>query len=112
MSPCYKQASVAIHFTWKQDWTAVSALLPLIEQALAPLTARPHWGKLFTMSPAALASLYVQLPAFRKVAAQYNPLGKFRNAFLDKYHLRRVMLTGARAPDKRAALEFTARVAW
>jgi xylitol oxidase len=85
MSPCYKQASVAIHFTWKQDWTAVSALLPIIEQALAPFTARPHWGKLFTMSPAALASLYVQLPAFRKVAAQYDPRGKFRNAFLDKY---------------------------
>ena len=36
MSPCYKQASVAIHFTWKQDWAAVSALLPMIEQELAP----------------------------------------------------------------------------
>ena len=85
MSPCYKQASVAIHFTWKQDWAAVGALLPIIEQVLAPFNARPHWGKLFTMSPASLAALYVQLPAFRKVAAKHDPRGKFRNAFLDKY---------------------------
>ena len=85
MSPCYKQASVAIHFTWKQDWAAVGALLPIIEQVLAPFNARPHWGKLFTMSPASLAALYAQLPAFRKVAAKYDPRGKFRNAFLDKY---------------------------
>ena len=85
MSPCYKQASVAIHFTWKQDWAAVGALLPIIEQVLAPFNARPHWGKLFTMSPPSLAALYVQLPAFRKVAAKYDPRGKFRNAFLDKY---------------------------
>ena len=28
MSPCYKQDCVAIHFTWKQDWPAVSKLLP------------------------------------------------------------------------------------
>ncbi|MES1249965.1 MAG: FAD-binding protein, partial [Chitinophaga rupis] len=49
MSPCYQQPSVTIHFTWKQDWPAVSRLLPLIEKELAPFNARPHWGKLFTM---------------------------------------------------------------
>src|SRR5438045_7388600 len=49
MSPCYRQACVAIHFTWKKDWEAVRHLLPLIEEQLAPLDARPHWGKLFTM---------------------------------------------------------------
>lgn len=45
---------------------------------------RPHWGKLFTLSPAALHARYEQLPAFRKVVAEYDPRGKFRNAFLDK----------------------------
>lgn len=28
LSPCYQQASVTIHFTWKQDWPAVQKLLP------------------------------------------------------------------------------------
>lgn len=85
MSPCYRQACVAIHFTWKQDWPAVGALLPEIERELAPFRARPHWGKLFTMTPAALAALYERLPAFRQAAARHDPRGKFRNEFLDQY---------------------------
>jgi xylitol oxidase len=84
MSPCYKQPSVTIHFTWKQDWPAVGRLLPLIERELAPFKARPHWGKLFTLPPATLHARYEQLPAFRKIAAEYDPRGKFRNAFLEK----------------------------
>jgi xylitol oxidase len=84
MSPCHKQASVAIHFTWKQDWPAVRALLPVIERELAPFKARPHWGKLFTVSPAVLASLYERLPAYRDAAVRYDPRGKFRNDFLAK----------------------------
>ena len=82
MSPCYQQSSVALHFTWKQDWSAVSQLLPAIERELAPFNARPHWGKLFTLSPATLRSRYEKLDAFRKLAAEYDPRGKFQNAFL------------------------------
>ncbi len=85
MSPCYKQACVAIHFTWKKDWPAVSKLLPLIEEQLAPFDARPHWGKLFTMPPARLQSLYKKLPEFQQLLSSYDPQGKFRNAFLDTY---------------------------
>src|SRR4029077_19068267 len=64
MSPCYKQASVAIHFTWKQDWPAVKALLPAIEKELGPFQVRPHWGKLFTISAADLHARYQRLPEF------------------------------------------------
>ena len=85
MSPCYKQASVAIHFTWKQDWEAVQKILPQIEEALAPFHARPHWAKLFVMSPARLQSLYERLPDFQNLLQKYDPDGKFRNAFLDTY---------------------------
>jgi len=85
MSPCYKQACVAIHFTWKKDWPAVSKLLPEIEEQLAPFDARPHWGKLFTMPSARLQSLYEKLPAFQELLHSYDPQGKFRNAFLDTY---------------------------
>jgi xylitol oxidase len=87
MSPCYHQDSIGIHFTWKQDWPAVSKVLPMIEDALAPFNARPHWGKLFTMTADRIHSLYEKLPEFQKLLGHYDPQGKFLNAFLDRYIL-------------------------
>src|SRR5579859_4556133 len=83
MSPCYQQPCVTIHFTWKQDWPAVSKLLPVIEKELAPFNARPHWGKLFTTSPAKLKSIYAKLPDFIRLSERYDPNGKFRNQILN-----------------------------
>jgi alditol oxidase len=83
LSPCYKQPSVTIHFTWKPEWPAVSKLLPIIEKELAPFQPRPHWGKLFTIPPAQLHASYEKLPAFLKLASHFDPTGKFRNQFLD-----------------------------
>ncbi|HEY4207100.1 MAG TPA: FAD-binding protein [Puia sp.] len=82
LSPNRGQDSVAFHFTWQQDWPAVSRLLPLIEKELAPFRARPHWGKLFTMAPAVLRSHYEKLDDFKKLAAGMDPGEKFRNAFI------------------------------
>ena len=82
MSPCRNQDSVTIHFTWKQEWDEVRKLLPLIENELAPFNARPHWGKLFTMSASTLQSRYEKLSDFKKLAATYDPKGKFQNNFL------------------------------
>jgi len=83
MSPCYKQPCVTIHFTWKQDWPAVSKLLPVIEQQLAPFRPRPHWGKLFSIPPAQLHSEYERLTDFVALAKRFDPHGKFRNDFLN-----------------------------
>jgi xylitol oxidase len=83
MSPCYQQPCVTIHFTWKQDWPAVNQLLPVIEKELAPFQARPHWGKLFTMSPKELHSHYAKLPEFLSLTKKFDPNGKFRNDFLN-----------------------------
>jgi xylitol oxidase len=85
MSPCYKQDSVALHFTWKKDQPAVMKLLPSIEQALEPFKPRPHWGKLFTISPRQLGERYEKLPQFKQLLSQHDPHGKFRNPFLDLY---------------------------
>lgn len=85
MSPCYNCPSVAIHFTWKQDWPAVQKLLPVIEAQLAPFNARPHWGKLFAISPERLRPLYEKLPDFQRLLHEFDPQGKFRNPFLVKY---------------------------
>jgi xylitol oxidase len=83
MSPCHKQSCVTIHFTWKPDWPAVSKLLPIIERELAPFQARPHWGKLFTISAARLRTIYDKLPEFIALSKKYDPSGKFRNEFLN-----------------------------
>jgi alditol oxidase len=85
MSPSYQRDSVALHFTWKQDWPAVEKVLPRIEAQLAPFHARPHWGKLFTTSPAQLQSLYLRLPDFLDLRQMYDPQGKFRNNFLNNF---------------------------
>jgi xylitol oxidase len=83
MSTAYKRPSLAIHFTWKPEWPAVKALLPMIEEQLAPFDARPHWAKLFTMAPSRLQSLYARLPDYKELVKHYDPKGKFRNGFLD-----------------------------
>jgi xylitol oxidase len=85
MSPSFERDSVAIHFTWKKDWDAVRQLLPVIEKRLAPFEARPHWGKLFTMSRDELQSRYPKIREFRQLLERYDAQGKFRNAFLDNY---------------------------
>ncbi len=84
LSPAYHRDSVAIHFTWKQDWDSVRRLLPVIEAKLAPFEARPHWGKLFTIRGGRLGELYDRMPDFRRLASEFDPTGKFRNPFLDE----------------------------
>ena len=82
MSPCYKRPSLAIHFTWKQEWESVSKVLPMIERELAPFDVRPHWGKLFTIPSAELQQRYEKCAEFKRFVAQYDTHGKFRNEFL------------------------------
>ncbi|ANS75946.1 FAD-binding protein [Paenibacillus yonginensis] len=85
MSPCYRQDSVAFHFTWKPEWEGVRQLLPLMERELEPFGARPHWAKLFTMEPGRIQAQCERLPEFRELLLRYDPIGKFRNTFLDQY---------------------------
>jgi xylitol oxidase len=85
MSPCYRQPRVTIHFTWKPDWPAVKRLLPVIEKELSPFQPCPHWGKLFTLSPAEFRSRHEKLGEFIELATKYDPKGKFRNDFLNSY---------------------------
>ena len=87
LSPCYQRDSVAFHFTWQPDLSAVAAVLPLIEAQLDPFDARPHWGKLFATTPQRLAELYPRLSDFRALQHRLDPAGKFRNAFMDRYIL-------------------------
>lgn len=84
MSPCYQQPCVAFHFSFKLDLPALKQLLPGLEEALAPFHPRPHWGKLFTMSPRTVQACYEKLPSFQALLTAHDPDGKFRNAFLER----------------------------
>jgi xylitol oxidase len=83
MSPAYRQPSLTIHFTWKQETDAVMALLPRIEKALEPFKPKPHWGKLFTTDRESIESGVEKIDAFRDLVQSFDPKGRFRNEFLD-----------------------------
>ena len=85
MSTAYGRDSVAFHFTWYQDWEALQALLPNLEEALNPFDIRPHWGKNFGVEPAVLRSRYDKLNDFRALVDEFDPSGKFRNTFTHRY---------------------------
>lgn len=85
MSMAYQRDSVGIHFTWKPHWNEVREILPLIEERLGPFEARPHWAKLFTMPHEQLRQLYPKFASFQALAKRYDPAGKFRNGFLNRY---------------------------
>lgn len=81
---------VALHFTWHPRQAEVEAVLPRLEAALAPLGARPHWGKLFASLGAPGSdprALYPRLDDFRALVARTDPEGTFRNAFVDRHVL-------------------------
>ncbi|MCB0037158.1 MAG: FAD-binding protein, partial [Anaerolineales bacterium] len=87
LSACYQQDCVALHFTWQPRWAAVREVLPLIEEALAPFEARPHWGKLFTVPAVDVRKLYPKMADFQQLLQHVDPQGKFRNAFVETYIL-------------------------
>ncbi len=85
MSPFYRQPCAAFHFSCNQDWPALQKLLPALEDVLAPFSPRPHWGKVFTMAPSLVQSRYPRLPDFRELLSTYDPQGKFRNGYVERY---------------------------
>jgi xylitol oxidase len=87
LSPSYGRETVALHFTWVKDTEAVLPVLAMIEERLAPFEARPHWGKLFTVTPEVLRSRYDRMDDFRELAHQIDPAGTFANEFVGRYVL-------------------------
>jgi xylitol oxidase len=85
LSPAYERETLGFHFTWIKDTAAVTPVLTAMEEQLAPFGARPHWGKLFTTSPAAVRELYPRAGDFGWLLGERDPSGKFRNEFIDRY---------------------------
>jgi xylitol oxidase len=83
ISPFSGRESVAFHFTWKRD-PSVAEAIAIVEGVLAEWEPRPHWAKLFGISPATLHRRYAELDRFLELRRQYDPDGKFGNAFTDR----------------------------
>ena len=77
-SMAYRRDSVGLHFTWVQDQPAVEAAVAEVEAAIADFDPRPHWGKVFTMTPR-------RVPELRALADRLDPDGVFANDFTDEY---------------------------
>lgn len=93
MSPQYRQDTVAIHFTWKPDQPAVERALAQLEPALAPFSARPHWGKLFLATAESIAPLYERHAEYVALLDRLDPRGAFRNSWLE------TRVVGTEGPD-------------
>ncbi len=99
LSGSYGEDVLGLHFTWLLDWDGVHAVLPQLEEALAPYAARPHWGKCFTTAPAVLDEVFTRLPDFRRLRDEVDPEDVCGNRFLDRVLGEREggrSLTGAR----------------
>ena len=84
LSPAYERDCVALHFTWRNDPSAVEAVVTVLEGVLAPYDPRPHWGKVFAADGAWVDRAYPRVAEFRELARRLDPDGQFRNAFLDR----------------------------
>ena len=85
LSSAYGTDVVGLHFTWVRDQAGVEAVLPALEDALLPLGARPHWGKLYLDRDGVVPSLYPRLDDFRALARSFDPDGVFTNDFVARY---------------------------
>jgi xylitol oxidase len=82
LSPAYGRDTVGISFTWVKDPDAVRPVISLLEERLAAYDARPHWGKLFTASP---ADRYPRMDDFRALMRRHDPYGKFTNDYIERF---------------------------
>lgn len=86
LSSSYGTDAVGLHFTWRPDQPAVEQLLPVIEAAL-PASARPHWGKVFTLPDDEVRARYPRFDDFAALRAAVDPDRLFVNGFLERLGL-------------------------
>lgn len=66
---------------------AVEAITAELEDVLAPFQMRPHWGKLFHMNAATIATLYERHGDFVRLQERLDRRGAFRNQWLQSHVL-------------------------
>jgi alditol oxidase len=85
MSPSFGRDSLAIHFTWRPEPELVQAALTVVEGALLPLGARPHWGKVFLAEREYIREQYPKFEDFSALAERFDPNHALRNDWLERH---------------------------
>ncbi|HEX4698072.1 MAG TPA: D-arabinono-1,4-lactone oxidase [Actinomycetes bacterium] len=85
LSMAHGRDSLALHFTWHPDPAGALPAVRALERALVPLAARPHWGKVFAMTPEQVQPLYPRLADARALRRELDPDDVFGNLFVDRY---------------------------
>lgn len=105
LSPAYQRDCVAFHFTWHPDAAAVADAVGAVEQALSAFAARPHWGKVFAMTPEVVGASYPRWEDFRRLLGTFDPEGRFRNAFVTcHFHAAQPLRPGVPRPADGGAV--------
>ena len=84
LSGAHGRDTIGLHLTWDLDPAAVIEALGPVEDALLPLGARPHWGKVFRAGASELEPLYPHYGDFRGLRDRVDPDRVFGNAWLDR----------------------------
>src|SRR4029079_11232452 len=81
LSPAHERAStfVAVHVFRSM---AFEPAFREVEAALSELGGRPHWGTRSFLSAAELAPRYPRWDDFQRIRQQFDPDGRFANAWL------------------------------
>lgn len=81
LSPFYRRdsCSIAVHRYFEEDYRP---LFSSIEPIFRKYHGRPHWGKLNTLTPGELRSLYPRWEDFAAVRRELDPRGRFLNSYL------------------------------
>jgi alditol oxidase len=88
LSGSYDRETLGIHFTWRKLPDQVDAAVREVEAALAPLRARPHWGKVSNVEAGQLEPLYPRLGDARALFERLDPEGRFSNIRLERLGVR------------------------
>ena len=88
LSGSYDRATLAIHFTWRNEPDQVNAVLKHVEAALEPFAPRPHWGKVSHVTAAQVAAHYPRLAEARDLFTRLDPDGRFSNQRLERLGVR------------------------
>ena len=73
MSPCYRTACVAFHFSFKQDWPALQALLPGLEEALRRFIRVRTGERCSRCRRTSFRALYPRLADFKALLHAHDP---------------------------------------
>jgi xylitol oxidase len=83
MSPHIGRETLACHFTWHPDQAKAEEAARLVGDAIAHLTPRAHWGKLYDPAQFDLAQ-FERLDDFLQLVQRADPQAKFQNNWFDR----------------------------